>query len=106
MRLGRRIRRQQFWQEQDFYQFLPCAEPYDGTLPQHDAQMILIMQALHTLIAKSEVKKKLLDSGANITIISSLSHLDSNTLPTYLRAEKPSVVQTANKSTMDIQGRG
>ena len=47
-----------------------------------------------------------MDSGANISIVSSLSHLDSNIFPTYLRAEKPSVVQTANNSTMDNQRRG
>ena len=51
-------------------------------------------------------KRKILDSGANISIVSSLSHLDSNTFPTFLRADKPFVVQIANNSTMENQGRG
>ena len=72
--------------------------------------MLIAMQAqmdmLSAQIAAKEVKKKLLDSGANISIVSSLLHLDSNTFPTFLRADKPSVVETANNSTMDIQGRG
>ena len=52
-------------------------------------------------------KKKLIASGANITIVSSLTHLDPNTTPIYHRADKPSrTVQTANNSTMAIQGQG
>ena len=39
----------------------------------------------------SETSKKMLfDSGANITIVSSLPHLDPNTTPSFYRAGKPS----------------
>ena len=70
------------------------------------ATMIQALQAQIDQLKAEKVKKKLLDSGANISIVSSLSHLDTNTFPTFLRADKPSVVETANNSTMDIQGRG
>ena len=52
-------------------------------------------------------KKKLLDSGANISIVSSLTHLDPNTNPLFHSADKPlRNVETANNSKMPIQGQG
>ena len=70
------------------------------------AAMEARMGLMSVQLAAKEVKKKLLDSGANISIVSNLSHSDSNTFPTFLRADKPSVVETANISTMTIQGQG
>ena len=57
---------------------------------------------------KAEIsKKKLLDLGANITIVSSLTHLDPNTTPLFHSADKPlRNVETANNSKMPIQGQG
>ena len=51
-------------------------------------------------LGNAEISKKmLLDSGANISIVSSLSHLDPNTTPSFHRADKPSRnVETANNS--------
>ena len=80
----------------------PVSDTSDKKYAALEAKMDMIFAHM---IAKVE-KKKLLDSGANISIVSSLSHLDTNTFPTCLRAEKPSVVQTANNSTMAIHGRG
>jgi hypothetical protein len=47
-----------------------------------------------------------LDSGANVSILSNLSHLDPNSIPKIRRADKPSGVETANNSTMEIAGEG
>ena len=68
--------------------------------------MLRALQAQIDQLRAEKAGKYLLDSGANISIFSSLSHLDSNTIPTLLRADKPSVVETANNSTMEIQGQG
>ena len=57
------------------------------------------MIALKATVAAYE-KMAALKEAKNISIVSSLSHLDTNTFPTYLRAEKPSVVQTANISVL------
>ena len=52
-------------------------------------------------------QKKLLDSGANISIVSSLSHLDPDTTPSFHRVDKPfNSVETANNSTMKIDEVG
>ena len=50
------------------------------------------------IIAKVIHKEKLLDSGVNISIISDISHLDSNT--SLCRAQEPRDVETANQSVM------
>ena len=56
-------------------------------------------------IAKKVIqKKKLPDSGANISIISDISHLEPNT--SFCRAEEPHGVETANQSVMAISGSG
>ena len=55
------------------------------------------------LIAKvMRKKKKILDSGANMSIIFDLSHLDSNT--PLCRAEEPGGVEMTNQSVMAISG--
>ena len=58
------------------------------------------------LIAKVIIKrkKKILDSGANMSIISDFSHLDLNT--PFCRAEEPRGMETANQSVMAISGSG
>ena len=53
-----------------------------------------------------EADNKILDSCANVSIVSILSRLDSNTFPTILRVDDPSAVETVNNSTMAIQGQG
>ena len=83
----------------------PCPPVSDAKLHENIALKSQLAFYL-AMQAQKKVKKKLLDSGANIIIVSSLSHLDSNTFPTFLRADKPSVVETANNSTMEIQGNG
>ena len=54
------------------------------------------------IASKVKQKKKLLDSGANISIISDISHFDPNT--SFCRAEEPRGVDTANQSGMAIFG--
>ena len=58
------------------------------------------------LTAKVIIKRKktILDSGANISIISDFSHLDPNT--PYCTAEEPRGVETANQSVIAISGSG
>ena len=51
-------------------------------------------------------KSKILDSGANICIISDITHLDSNTLPLCRRAEDHGGVETASGVAMPISGNG
>ena len=51
-------------------------------------------------------KKILLDSGANVSVISNPSHVDHNTIPSCRRADKSSGVETADKTVMPIAGDG
>ena len=57
------------------------------------------------LLVKLE-KKILLDSGANVSVISDYSHVDTNTIPSCRRADKSSGVETADKTVMPITGDG
>ena len=91
---------------------IPSAPPCPP-LSDVQSKLIIALQAqLATTQAQlaayhdGQVKKRLLDSDANISILSTPSHMDPNTFPIMLRADKPSVVETANNSTMAIQGRG
>ena len=51
-------------------------------------------------------KLTILDSGANISIISDITHLDTNTVPLCRRAEDAPGVETASGGAMAISGRG
>ena len=84
---------------------LQVSTPPSHITSEHTA-MYQALQAQIDQLRAEKVKKKLLNSGANISIVSSLLHLDTNTIPILLRADKPSVVVTANISTMEIQGQG
>ena len=64
--------------------------------------MSQVFQAQIDQLRAEKVKKKLLDSGANNSFVSSLSHLDPYKIPTILRADTPSIVGTANNSTIEI----
>ena len=63
---------------------------------------------LRLKIAKLEMLEKriLLDSGANISVISDLSHVDLHTIPSCRRADKPTGVETADRTIMPIAGDG
>ena len=51
-------------------------------------------------------KKKYLDSGANVSIIADLVHVDPHTSPSFCRAEEPHGVETANRALMPVEGEG
>ena len=51
-------------------------------------------------------KATILDSGANVCIISDITHLDTNTVPLCRRAEDAAGVETASGVAMPISGRG
>ena len=51
-------------------------------------------------------KLKILDSGANISIISDITHVDTNTVPFCRRAEDAAGVETASGAMMPISGCG
>ena len=53
---------------------------------------------------KARKKQQILDSGASMSLISDLSHLDPNT--SFCRAEEPRGMETANQSVMAISGSG
>ena len=53
-----------------------------------------------------EVKKVYLDSGANVSIIADIRHVDINTIPLFNRVEEPHGVETANQGVMPIEGHG
>ena len=54
-----------------------------------------------------KVKKPIiLDSGANVSVISDFTHVDTNTVPLCRRAEDASGVETADGNVMPIEGRG
>ena len=78
--------------------------PANTELADLKASVASLATLMADLIAKVKRKKKLLDSGANISIISDTSHLDPNT--TFCRAEEPRGVETANQSVMAISGSG
>ena len=61
------------------------------------------------LEAQLKVKHKksiILDSGANITVISDITHVDNNTVPSCRRAEDAAGVETADGAIMPITGNG
>ena len=51
-------------------------------------------------------KKQYFDSGADISFVSHLSHLDSNTAPSFHMNDKPIGVETSNNGTIKINGEG
>ena len=51
-------------------------------------------------------KVKLLDFGANISIISDITHVDTNTVPFCRRAEDAVEVETVSGAMMPISGCG
>ena len=79
----------------------PCPPVSDTNDQRYAALEAKMSMMFEHMIAKVE-KEKSLDSGVNISFVSSLLHLHSNTFLKYLRAEKPSVVETANNSRMKI----
>ena len=63
---------------------------------------------IEQLKAALEVRQKkiYLDSGANISIIADVSHVDPHTSPSFCRAEEPHGVETANQTIMPVEGEG
>ena len=54
---------------------------------------------------KEKVKQTIIDSGANVSVISDLTHMDTNTVPLCRRAEDASGVVTASGEELEISGR-
>ena len=55
---------------------------------------------------KEKVKPTIIDSGANVSVISDVTHVDTNTVPLCRRAEDATGVVTASGEELDISGRG
>ena len=51
-----------------------------------------------------EIKKVSLDSGANVSMIADIRHVDTNTTPLFNRGEEPHGVETANQGVMPVDG--
>ena len=51
-------------------------------------------------------KPIIFDSGANLSILSDITHVDTNTIPLCRRAENASGMTTAAGVKLDITGRG
>ena len=63
-------------------------------------------QAVRIAEYESKVKLKSLDSGANISVICDVTHVDTNTVPLCCRAEDAAGVVTASGEELEISGRG
>ena len=69
------------------------------------SQLAAVSLELEQLKALNVKKKVLLDSGANHSVISHMSHVDTKTIPCR-RADKSSGVETADGTVMPISGDG
>ena len=68
---------------------------------------VAMLSAQVASLSENKVRKKqYIDSGANISIVSHMSHLDSNTTPSFRRVDKPFGVETASNGIMKIDGEG
>ena len=71
------------------------------------AALQLELEQLRAALKEVNRKKRIfLDSGANTSIISDLSHTDPHSSTSLCRAEEPRGVETANGSIMPIVGMG
>ena len=77
---------------------------FDAVIAANVAMSAEIVQLKEALNVKN--KLKILDSGANTSIIADITHVDTNTVPFCCRAEDGAGVETASGAVMPITSRG
>ena len=77
---------------------------FDAVCVAMEAMSVENVQLKEALNVKN--KLKILDSGANTSIIADITHVDTNTVPFCCRAEDGAGVETASGAVMPITSRG